>query len=251
MKRLIALLLCATMLIAFVACDEKNAPASSETETETRETSAEKKTEEKKTEEKKTEEETETEEKETAEIPVTTTKAQGSETPSTTTKAQGGSGNTAPDPTRPTTTTKSPTTTTKRTPTTTTVAVTTRKPPVTTTAKQVVTHFKNENPEGRYEPNSVSAVLFEAYWENGTLVARIALVNTTGATQSGIYLKDLVIRGTNGQTICDAGFTTQGQNFTIQNNQCIVHTYRISGAAAPNQGTDIDTVSVSAYVAKI
>ncbi|MBQ4037647.1 MAG: hypothetical protein IJC84_05925 [Clostridia bacterium] len=214
MKRLVALLLCATMLIAFVACDEKNAPASSETETETRETSAEK----------KTEEETETEEK-TSETPVTTTKGQGSEAPSTTTKAQGGA----------------PSTTTKKAPTTTTKAPT-------TTTKHAVTHFINTNVEGRYEQGKLSVVLLEAYWEGSSFVAKVAIVNTSGKVATGVYLESLIIRGTGGVVVCDAGFTSQGQGFTINNNEYYTHIYRMSGDAAPNRGSDLSTTSLSATV---
>jgi len=226
MKRLVALLLCATMLIAFVACDEKNAPASSETETETRETSAEKKTE-----EKKTEEETETEEKKTSETPVTTTKGQGSEAPSTT-KAQGGA----------------PSTTTKKAPTTTTKAPTTTTKAPTTTTKHAVTHFINTNVEGRYEQGKLSVVLLEAYWEGSSFVAKVAIVNTSGKVATGVYLESLIIRGTGGVVVCDAGFTSQGQGFTINHNEYYTHIYRMSGDAAPNRGSDLSTTSLSATV---
>lgn len=215
MKRLVALLLGFTVLFALVACTK----AKSETETKSAAATDESVTEEKiEAETKETKTQTATEEKNT----------QGSgETPTTTTLA-------------PTTTTLAPTTTTAAPPTTTLPVI---RPPA---LRVVVTTFENEKLNGRFEPGKVSPVVMEAHWQQNIFFVKVALVNTTGVEQK-VYLKSFVVRGTDGQVVCDVTFGAP-MLFCVQNNSYSAYTFRVTGNSAPNQRTDIRTPTIEAVI---
>ncbi len=101
-----------------------------------------------------------------------------------------------------------------------------------------VDHFTNDSIEGRYEPNEISLVPKEVYWDGDMLVATCFVVNAMGRRVTNANVRYIKI--TDGKNIIAEGYFSDAQNFTINSMSYTVHTFRFFGSDIENRNASLE-----------
>lgn len=98
-------------------------------------------------------------------------------------------------------------------------------------------YFYNAEIDSRVTESAITLLLKEVRWANGNLVATCYIVNTFAAEVDGINIRRIRLYDEFGTVAADGNFADQ--NFTLEANSYMEHTFTFTGNAVGTVGTDL------------
>ena len=104
-------------------------------------------------------------------------------------------------------------------------------------------YFYNDNVDGRWSVEAITAVPKEVYFENGQLIVHCFVVNGFSTTATNVGVTYLEVKDKNGTLIASANFNQQ--NLVIGPLSYVEHTFAFGSDTVAATDVDMSSLSVS------
>lgn len=103
-----------------------------------------------------------------------------------------------------------------------------------------LTRFKNEEVQGRWSPDTITAVPVEVYYEDGKWYATCYIVNGYDHDVNNVHIQNVYIIDKNGTRFADGNFPAQ--NLSISSLKYSTHTFIFNDEAILSTNVDLATI---------